>query len=598
MIGTTRTSPQRIVCAALLPLLLGACGGGGGGSSDAAPTIVTASFVGAGATPVAGDALLLVFSETVGLAPGSLLTDADFVLSGGASLGAVTAAPASTADNVVTVTLGAGVDIVPGTTTIALGPANDAVRDSGGKLGTGGAPVTIGTSDGVSPVIGNLTLAGVDGQLNGTGPAGGVLQVPRNGWTIDLTYSDNGAIATGQTQITASVPVGTAAGTQPAGTNLVPFLTAVTASNTAASYRVPAAVGFPNGTVTLSCLVVDASGLASVPRTFTATVRAFTAALQPFETTANPSQVWYLDFARDVESYNAVPLSANPLNGARVDVVAGASGRSDFEDLLFVLGLQSSTPLPAEAEANTLALQRLRTELLDQLAALYDGANVGFTLTRPAGDFGSSSSVPYPNLGYSQISIAGAASVAGVLGLAIFDPSNTTQNDNTLTDFPTGSSTRRLGVFLHTIIDAGLRSDAANQFRTTFDPFAPVVGGDPIGSIAGDRDRLLGVTAGSRTDAIDQAIHDLARFTAVVTAHECGHSVGLVENGPMPIGLYGNDPVNFPGSIDGHIKNGTLFPVGTNVMSPALSWDDAVDAASAFNSLNRAYLREQVFYGN
>ena len=84
-----------------------------------------------------------------------------------------------------------------------------------------------------------------------------------------------------------------------------------------------------------------------------------------------------------------------------------------------------------------------------------------------------------------------------------------------------------------------------------------------------------------------------------MTAHECGHSVGLVQNGAMPVGLYGNDAVNFPGSTDGHIRTAALFPSGAiNVMSPALSYSLAINPATGFNSLNKAYLREQVFYGN
>jgi hypothetical protein len=33
-------------------------------------------------------------------------------------------------------------------------------------------------------------------------------------------------------------------------------------------------------------------------------------------------------------------------------------------------------------------------------------------------------------------------------------------------------------------------------------------------------------------------------------------------------------------------------------MSPALSYETAIDSATAFNRLNLAYLREQVTYGN
>ena len=100
-------------------------------------------------------------------------------------------------------------------------------------------------------------------------------------------------------------------------------------------------------------------------------------------------------------------------------------------------------------------------------------------------------------------------------------------------------------------------------------------------------------------DASNIFLNMSAQPKSPVTAHECGHSVGLVTNGAMPTGLYGNDSVNFPGSADGHISNLNLFPPGsTNIMSPGLSYTTATSADTAFNSLNLAYLHEQVFYGN
>ena len=75
--------------------------------------------------------------------------------------------------------------------------------------------------------------------------------------------------------------------------------------------------------------------------------------------------------------------------------------------------------------------------------------------------------------------------------------------------------------------------------------------------------------------------------------------MGLVQDNAMPTGLYGNDTTNFPGSSEGHIRNSSLFPSGsTNVMSPSLSYSSTLNTNTAFNSLNLAYLREQVFYGN
>ena len=605
MIGTSPRPPQRFPATLLViaGATFAACGGGGGGGPppNAAPTIVTAAFVGSGPAPVAGDTLLLAFSETVALVPAALLTDADVELTAGATLGDVTQPPSLLSANTVALVLGPGVALTPGVTTITLrtpgsgAPGNDVVRDGTGQLGVAGAAVVLGTSDGAPPSLTNLTAAGVDDVLNGSGPAGGVLQVPANGFTIDLAYSDNTAIATARTQITASVAVGTPSGSQPAGTNLVPFLTQVAADNTTASYRVPAGMTFPNGPLTLTAVVADASGLGSTPLAFAATVRAFDALRQPFETQANPSQVWFLEFTRDIESYTVAAITG----GFTVDVVAGANSLPDFVDLLRVLGLNAAVPLPnvdGSRDSNQVVVDRFGQALLAELASLYAGANVTFTLTAPTPGFGASSSVPYASLGHSRISIAGSSTTTGVLGIAIFDPNNETQNDNTRLDF---AQTTRLGIFLHTIVDSGFGPPASNLFRQTFAGLAPALGGTPIGADPADGGRLTGATTDARATAIDVAIADLARFTAVVTAHECGHSMGLVQNGAMPIGLHGNDTVNFPGSSDGHIRNAATFPVGsTNVMSPSLSYNATLSPATAFNTLNLAYLREQVTYGN
>lgn len=596
MIGTTTPSPQRFLAVSVLATLAACSGssGGGGAPPNATPVIVTAAFIGSGGSPVAGDTLLLGFSTEIVLQTGELLTDDDFTLSGGATLGTVTAAPTALSTTTVQITLGTGVTFTPGTTTIVLSDDNNAVGGNTTAPTGGGDPITIGTSDGTAPTITNVTVAGIDDELNGTGAAGGTLQVPTNGWTLDLAYSDNSAVATSQTVITANVAVTANSATQLSGTNLTPFLTELSASNTAASYELPTTFLLPATAITFTCIVVDASGLSSSPATFSLTARTFTDDVRPFETSVNPSQVWYLDFDRDVESFT----TSTPGGQAQVDITTGANSTSDFEDLMLILGLTSTTPIANVSgadDSNTVVIDRIKTEVLSNLVSYYSGANVTFTLTQPAGSFNGNSSVSYASLGYSQISIAGASTTTGVLGLAIFDPSNVAQNDNTIEDF--GSGDERLGVFMHTIIDSGVGQTNTTLFRTTYDAFTPVNGGTPIGEVSQDGDRLNQTVGDTRETDIDTAISLIARFIATVTAHEIGHSVGLVINGAMPTGLYGNDNTNFPGSVDSHIRNTSLFPTGsTNVMSPSLNFTLATSPSSAFNTLNLAYLREQIFY--
>ncbi|MGE3171378.1 MAG: hypothetical protein AB7O97_02055 [Planctomycetota bacterium] len=590
--------------------MAGCSGGGGGGSGDTLPPVViAAAFVGAGGTPTAGDTVLLSFSEDVSATLGALVGDAQFALSGGGTLGTATTVLDQPSSRGIRVQIGADATFVPDTTTIQFAATNDVVADTAGNLGRDGSAVTISTTDGIAPAIGNLTLNAIDGILNGTGPAGGTLQVPQSGFTIDLAYSDTGTggpalgVDPARTVLTASVAVSTPGGTQPSGTNLLPFLTATSATSAAASYAVPAGVAFGTGAVSLTAIVVDAGGLPSTPAAFAFTVRAFTAPLQPFETTVNSQQVWFLDTSRDIESFTAT----GPGLFSSVNITAGASGRSDYVDMLFILGLQSSTPIAnviGADDSNTVVQSRLQAAILAELAAMFPATKVTFTFTQPTGSFGSNSSVAYDSLGYSQICLGGSddSSTLAILGIAQLDPSNQRQNNDCLTE---SATTSRLGVFLHTIADSGMQSSSSGLFRQTFNEIvptllsgAPLAAGVPVGDDGSDDQRLQGTLNDSRTVAIDGSIAGLARYIAVIVAHECGHSMGLVINGPMPTGLYGGDATNFPGSSDGHIRTATLFPSGTNIMSPQLTYNLGLDAGTGFNSLNLAYLREQAFYGN
>jgi hypothetical protein len=590
------TSPDRrpLLCALALGALAGGCTSSGG-AAPPPPTLVAASFLGAGATPAAGDLLLLTTSKPVAAVAGAALDDQDFELAPSGSLGSAPVL-SSVSDRLVQVTLGAGASFVPGSTTIAFRATNDAVRSLDGALGVGGTPRTIEVGDGDQPVLSNLTLNAIQDALNGEGPAGGVLLVPRSGFTIDLSFTDpSSAIDAAATSITSNVGVEVAGVVRAPGENLADALP-LTATTTTASFAVPAAtVRFADGLQSLTALIVDATGMSSPSVSFQFLVRALEDRHRPFELT----QTWYLDSSRDLESFDA-----------DFDIVAGANSRTDLEDLFHGIGLLTATPITvgSQGDSNGVVLGIWRTRVLADLAVLFDGVDVSFTFTAPGVFPPDRNSVAYTSFGFSQICIAGASgtSPTGILGSALLDPNNETQNDDCLTDFQ-GS---RLGVFLHASLYLGIRSGPTTMFRQTFDPFFAPFGGTPIGAAAGDDLRLLEVLAGTNTmsdarvDGIDLALTRISRLTAVVLAHECGHSMGLVANGPMPIGLYGDDPVNFPlaagqppSAASGHIQNTALFPSGAqNVMSPAIDFDAAQSPFTTFNTLNHAYLRERVIY--
>lgn len=590
----------------LLILCLGGTGcdgssGGGGtkpiGAPDPAPVVIAATFVGATSTPTSGDTLQLLFSEDVAILPNTLMTDLDLSLSAG-SLGEVTTAPTLKNPRTVLVTLATGVSFEPGTTTLSIGSANDSIRDTTGNNAIASTPVVITDGDGDDPAISVLALSGVDSTLDGSGSAGGTLQVPTSGFTIEVSHRDlSSTVVPADTVIVATSVVGVSGVNRQAGLNLVDAFTHTTSGPTT-TYTIPTTVTFPVGILELRVYVRDTTGMISSSKIITGQTRAADDAVRPFETSANASQVWFIDTSRDIESYTFNIFNfITPLLP-----VSGANGRTDFADLLLIIGLQSTSPIANVSggkDSNVVAMDLIEAAILTELSALFAGANITFTFTSPGAWVGGSS-VAYNSLGFSRIALSGSATAAGTsgtLGLAIFDPNNKNQDDDTQVNY---GGTDRLGVFLHTIINDGIANHPTTTFRVTFDPFTPGLFGTVIGGNADDGSRLIGTLNDSRTTEMKTAISRLARFAAVILAHECGHSVGLVMNGAMPAGLYGNDTANFPvfpsSAADGHIKMPTsLFPgLSENIMSPSFDFDATLAPKTRFNTLNRAYLREHV----
>ncbi len=589
----------RLFLTLLLAAALGACSSGGSGGG-ASPVLVAATFVGAGATPAAGDYLLLQTSADVELQTGAILDDTDVELSGG-TLGAVSFVPMLDSPRIVRVVLGTGVSFQPGTTTITFSTENDVVRSTSGALAVPGTPKTIEAGDGDAPTITGLTIEGIDSELNGTGPAGGRLQVPRTGFDIDVDARDtSSSVDAMRTMLWSDGPVAVNGQNRAAGQDLATALT-ITLSGERISLAVPANVVFPPGEATITAMVTDDTGRASAPVSFTFRTIDATDSIRPLE----DGQHWFLDTSRDVESYD-VQTNTLQTRITEVAVVTGANGRSDVEDLMLVVGLEATAPLPGVSggqDSNQVVFAAWQAQVLSDLDRLYDGANVDFTFAGSGAFPSGRISVPYADFSFSRICIAGSADdtgTSGTLGAALLDPHNKFHEDDCVLDF----QGMRLGIFLHTAVRFGSVTGVTSTWRTIFDPFTPAIGGTPIGGDAQDGARLTGTLVDNRANQIAEAILAFARLTAVVTAHECGHSMGLVADGPMPQGLYGGDPVNFPlsrgldpSAAEGHIQNTDLFPPGSqNVMSPAIDFDSSLSPSTAFNTLNRAYLHERALY--
>ena len=595
-------------CLLILPLAAG-CGGGGGGGSSAAkgpPTLLTASLVESGTpnnSPDPGEFLDLYLDEDVALIAGVLLTDADFALSSG-TLGNVTAAPLLVSNRRVRITLGAGVSFTPGSTTVSFAAlGQDAVRSTtSNKLAAGGTPVTVRVGDGSAPVLANLTLNGIPAALNGTGAAAGTLLVPRNGFvlTVDVTDAGNNIDPNGF-QITANQPVVADGATVLAGLSLTPFLTNQGRSGNTWSFLVPANVSFPVATVTVTVTAFDDTGLGSTPATFTFQATTADDGMRPFETSVNPRQTWFIDLSRDIEAITSAAGTPIPIS-----YTDGANSVPDLEEVLRVVGLLSATPianLSGSSSSNDVVMDVLKSDMLVELALLFPGVNITYTFTNP-GSFPGTLQPSYAAATFSRICLAGRSSISGTLGVALFDTRNAHQDDDCAHPGSSPSYTLRLGVFLDTLVafpSAGINSLSGTAFRQTYDPFIKFRG-TPIGEGAGDGTRLLNILGGTPGDVrqtrMQLALTRMARFLAVVVAHETGHSMGLVKDGAQPTGFYGGDAVHFPSSTSGHIDLAAsgLFPAGAQeVMAPSISFDEALSASTAFNALELAYLRERSF---
>ena len=503
----------------------------------------------------------------------------------------------------IAITLGNGTSFSPGTATASLADGQSLASGASGRSIESGRALTIASSDNDRPVVSRFTINDVPTELNGNGNAGGTLQLPPNGFSIDADYSDaSSAISTGAIVLTCSQAVQVNGSDIAAGGNLLASLGSATA--TSFSLLVPGTVRFNEGEQTLQLVVPDAQGDYSAPVSFRLRIKNLDDGTRPLEN----GQVWFIDESRDLE---AISSSAGGGGSVTLTQTPGANSQSDYEEVLRVIGLHFATPISNVLNgrnSNQVVSDLLRARILTQLTSLYGGSAVSFTFTSP-GTFPSGKAVvDYNAASHSRIALGASTSAgaSGALGVALFDPNNKNQEDNSLDagTYDGVDVTVRLGVFPYTLVSSEINVPGT-RFRQVFDALI-LHRGQPVGSVTAptsDATRLVNisnsVSGDTRQTSISRALDEWARFLAVVLAHECGHSLGLVKDGAMPTGLYGGDTANFPGSSSGHISlsSTSIFPSGaTTIMAPSLSFENSNHASSAFNALNLSYLRERSLY--
>ncbi|MCR4317996.1 MAG: Ig-like domain-containing protein [Planctomycetes bacterium] len=495
------------------------------------------------------------------------------------------------------------------------------VKDTSGNAVTNPQTINFQTSntDITAPTIDGITLNGISSKLNGAGSAGGTLLVPRDGFSIDVSFADLGGsgLDTSTLQITSNVPTGEGSGSGgfDAGSNLVSLFTV---SSGSATFTVTNAQKFPVGMVTISASVSDLAGNASTEVQYTFEATEATDTLTALENT----NIWYLDFDRDVAT---ISISEGSGSNVNFSSTAAQNSKFDFDEDLQILGLNVASGAPTVTGSTKNTNEVMRDKVIDSVlenlygfyGITYNGGNIStnsdsidisFVTTLPSGTAWqqNQTQLSMSAIGYSRISIGGFTA-PGSIGFAWYDEQNQLQDNDSIAPLTDPGVSSIVGVFPSTLFDSDINSSSTGTFRSTFDAFIPLSnrGNAPVGSQPEDADVLSESfnyhTATSaqqdRYAEIQTAIDVLGRAVAYVVAHEVGHSLGLVADGAPPVGLHGGDSTNFSGSTSHHITSTGEFPTGaTNVMAPSSFTSESTNSASGFSSLIKAYLRGRLFY--
>ena len=414
------------------------------------------------------------------------------------------------------------------------------------------------------------------------------LAVPRQGFTLDVTVAPGSAPVDPSTLVvTADVPVGEA----PAGTDLGPRFTWTDATH--ATWRV--AADFPEAwPVTVTTRVAATDGQAAPEAALSFEVRELTPSLDPFE----QPDLWLLDFERDAWS---ITVTEGP-DAFEVTSTPGANGVGDFDEMLTALGF-----LGADPAFDAAFLQHFRAELRANLHAMFllapDGAftddSVRVRLVF-SGDPDAPDPASFaPDGGFSMMAIGGDSltvdgTPTGYLGMSWLDWNNEGPDDD--------ASDPAHGVFFTALMRKTASFAALKPLLSLIVPAT----GTPLGGLPDDA-KLLDPAYSPPNDAdpLHKKRATLVKLffkvggigLAALTAHEMGHSLGLVAPGAPPAGLFGGAcEASFvvTCSDDAHLDT-----AGANLMQSGKSLNvaDFLTSYPRFEPLSLAYLQRRLVVG-